>query len=68
MTDADQRTNTLQLADDGGAGWSTPLAIGAAGTLRNAQCDVYGLGTSVTLAGSTLNRCRVTAFMASLSS
>ena len=51
----DRRTNTLQLADDGGAGWSTPLAIGAAGTLRNAQCDVYGLGTSVTLAGSTLS-------------
>jgi hypothetical protein len=51
----DARANTLRLADDAGAGWSAPLAIGAAGTLRNGMCGVHGPGSAVTLAGPTLS-------------
>src|SRR6202008_1689869 len=36
----DPVTNTLQLADDAGTGWSSGLPVGGAGTIANSQCAV----------------------------
>jgi hypothetical protein len=43
----DLATNTLQLADDAGTSWSSPLAVGGAGAITNSQCAVQAIGSSV---------------------
>jgi hypothetical protein len=48
------RTNYLFLENDAGTGTSAPLTPGAAGTLANSQCTVYGATTTVVGSGPTL--------------
>ena len=50
----DPTTNTLQLADDAGTGWSSPLPVGGAGSITNSQCAVHAAGSSVSAADDTL--------------
>jgi hypothetical protein len=50
----DPAANTLQLADDAGTGWSSPLAVGGAGTITNSQCAVQAVGSSVFADANTL--------------
>jgi len=50
----DPTTNTLQLADDAGTGWSSPLPVGGAGSITNSQCAVHAAGSSVSAGADTL--------------
>ncbi|PWU02543.1 MAG: hypothetical protein C5B51_20600 [Terriglobia bacterium] len=46
--------NTLQLANDAGTGFSSPVAIGAAGPISNSQCSVNTATASTNSSGTTL--------------
>jgi len=50
----DPTTNTLQLADDAGTGWSSPLPVGGAGSITNSQCVVHAAGSAVSAGADTL--------------
>jgi hypothetical protein len=50
----DPAANTLQLGDDAGASWSSPVAVGGAGTITNSQCAVHAVGSSVSAVANTL--------------
>src|SRR5207248_445739 len=50
----DPAANTLQLADDAGTNWSSPLTVGGAGTITNSQCAVQAVGSSVSADANTL--------------
>jgi hypothetical protein len=43
----DPVANTLQLADDSGTEWSSPLLVGGAGTAANSQCTINAVGALV---------------------
>jgi hypothetical protein len=49
----DAAANTLQLANDAGTSWSSPVAVGGAGTIANSQCTVQAAGSSVSAVAHT---------------
>jgi hypothetical protein len=50
----DAAAETLQLADDRGTGWSSPVVVGSAGTMANSQCTVRADGSSALSIDDTL--------------
>jgi hypothetical protein len=50
----DAAAGTLQLADDSGTNWSSPLPAGGAGTIANSQCVVHADVSSAASVANTL--------------
>ncbi|PWU05637.1 MAG: hypothetical protein C5B51_14045, partial [Terriglobia bacterium] len=46
--------NTLQLANDGGTGFSAPVGVGSAASLSNSQCTLNAAMASVATAGNNV--------------
>jgi hypothetical protein len=49
----DPSTNTLQLADDAGTAWSSPVAVGGDGSMANSQCAVDAASSVVSAGAGT---------------
>jgi hypothetical protein len=46
--------NTINLSNDAGSAWSSPLALGTSGTLQNSQCSLNLALSSSSVSGNTL--------------
>ena len=49
-----QWSNGFYLADDSGANWQGPLTAGS-GSLQNSQCTLYGSGSYISVAGTSVS-------------